>query len=186
MAWLWAVSKELEQGTYDLFGVVRRLKNLYEKEVAVLRPIIAVNNAVSLMTIYAAKGLEWSLVIVADLSKERLKSYPAIRFDAQLGVSVTSKTPLGETQKPVLYRWLEYLQEQRDREEAVRVLYVALTRARDYLILSAAEPYKGELNRLQKGISIANIPTQTIPYTDAKALPPSPKLLLYQHIYHRY
>jgi ATP-dependent helicase/nuclease subunit A len=167
--------KDLEQGTYDLFGVVRRLKGLSDKEVAVPRPIIAVNNAVSLMTIYAAKGLEWSLVIVADLSKERPKSYPAIRFDAQLGVAVTSKTSLGETQKPVLYSWLEHLQSQQDREEAVRVIYVALTRARDYLILSAAEPYKGELNRLQRGIAAANIPTQTIPYTDAKALPPIPQ-----------
>ena len=167
--------KDLEQGTYDLFGVVRRLKRLSEQEVAVPRPIIAVNNAVSLMTIYAAKGLEWGLVIVADLSKERPKSYPAIRFDAQLGVAVTSKTSLGETQKPVLYRWLEYLQSQKDREEAVRVLYVALTRARDYLILSAAEPYKGELNLLQRGISAANVPTFTIPYTDNKALPPTPQ-----------
>jgi ATP-dependent helicase/nuclease subunit A len=167
--------KELEQGSYDLFGVVRRLKGLSEKEVAVPRPILSITNAVSLMTIYAAKGLEWSLVMVADLSKERPKSYPAIRFDAQLGVAVTSKNPLGETQKPVLYRWLEYLQEQQNREEAVRVLYVALTRARDYLILSAAEPYKGELNRLQRGLSAANIPTQTIPYTDAKALPPIPQ-----------
>jgi len=167
--------KDLEQGTYDLFGVVRRLKGLFEKDVAVPRSIIAVNNAVSLMTIYAAKGLEWGLVIVADLSKERPKSYPPIRFDAQLGVAVTSKTALGETQKPVLYSWLEYLQEQQNREEAVRVLYVALTRARDYLILSAAEPYKGELNRLQRGLTAANIPTQTIPYTDAKALPPIPQ-----------
>jgi ATP-dependent helicase/nuclease subunit A len=167
--------KELEQGTYDLFGVVRRLKGLSEKEVAVPRPILSITNAVSLMTIYSAKGLEWSLVIVADLSKERPKSHPAIRFDAQLGVAVTSKTPLGEIQKPVLYSWLEYLQSQQNREEAVRVLYVALTRARDYLILSAAEPYKGELNRLQRGLSVANIPTHTIPYTDAKALPPIPQ-----------
>ena len=47
-----------------------------------------------------------------------------------------------------------------------------MTRARDYLILSAAEPYKGELNCLQGGISAANVPTFTIPYTDTKALPP--------------
>ena len=167
--------KDLERGTYDLFGVVRRLKRLYEQEVAVPRPVMAVANAVSLMTIYAAKGLEWGAVFVADLSKERPKSYPAIRFDARLGVAVKSKNRLGEAQKPVLYSWLEYQQEQKDRAEAVRVLYVALTRARDYLILSAAEPYKGELNRLQKGISIANVPTFTIPYTDAKALPPIPQ-----------
>ena len=168
--------EELEQGTYDLFGVVRRLKRLYEQEVAVPRPSITVANAVSLMTIYAAKGLEWALVIVADLSKERYKSHPAVRFDAHLGVAVKSKDPSGEMQKPVLYSWLEYLQEQKDRAEAVRVLYVALTRARDYLILSAAEPYKGELNRLMRGLSAANVPITTIPYTEAKALPPVPPL----------
>ncbi|MEM6613306.1 MAG: UvrD-helicase domain-containing protein, partial [Cyanobacteria bacterium P01_C01_bin.72] len=168
--------KDLEQGTYDLFGVVRRLQKLYQQEVAVPRPVIAVSNAVSLMTIYAAKGLEWGAVFVADLSKERPKSYPPIRFDAQLGIGVKSQNSLGEMQKPVLYSWLEYLQEQKERAEAVRVLYVALTRARDYLILSAAEPYKGELNRLQKGIAAAKVPTFTIPYTDTKALPPVPLL----------
>ncbi len=168
--------KDLEQGTYDLFGVVRRLKRLYDREVAVPRPVLAATNAVSLMTIFASKGLEWSLVIVADLSKERPKFSPNVYFDAQLGVAVKSKDAQGEMQKPVLYSWLAYLQEQKDREEAVRVLYVALTRARDYLILSAAEPYKGELNRLQRGLTAASIPTLTIPYTDAKALPPLPQM----------
>ena len=168
--------EQLEQGTYDLFGVVRRLKRLYEQEVAVPRPSMTVANAVSLMTIYAAKGLEWAMVFVADSSKERYKAYPAVRFDVHFGVAVKSKNPSGEMQKPVLYSWLEYLQEQKDRAEAVRVLYVALTRARDYLILSAAEPYKGELNRLQRGLSAADIPLTTIPYTEAKALPPVPPL----------
>ena len=167
--------KDLEQGTYDLFGVVRRLKRLFAQEVAVPRPVLAVTNAVSLMTIFASKGLEWSLVIVADLSKERPKFSPNVYFDAQLGVAVKTKDAQGEMQKPVLYSWLAYLQEQKDREEAVRVLYVALTRARDYLILSAAEPYKGELNRLQRGLMAASIPTLTIPYTDGKALPPLPQ-----------
>ncbi|WP_019508847.1 exodeoxyribonuclease V subunit beta [Pleurocapsa sp. PCC 7319] len=167
--------KNLEQGTYDLFGVVRRLKRLYDQEVAVSRPVLAVTNAVSLMTIFAAKGLEWSLVIVADLSKERPKLSPSVRFDAQLGVAIKSKDYSGEMQKPVLYSWLEYLQEQKEREEAVRVLYVALTRARDYLILSAAEPYKGELNRLQRGLTAAKISSNTIPYNDNKALPPTPQ-----------
>ena len=167
--------KDVERGTYDLFTVVRRLKSLYDNEVAVPRPILTASNAVSLMTIFASKGLEWSLVIVADLSKERPKNYPAVYFEPQLGVAVKSKNSSGEMQKPVLYSWLEYLQDRQERAEAYRVLYVALTRARDYLWLSAAEPYKGELNRLQKGLTAANVPTLTIPYTDAKALPPIPQ-----------
>jgi len=166
--------EDLEQGTYNLFGIVRRLKSLDENEVAVPRPVLSISNAVSLMTVFAAKGLEWGLVIVADLSKERPHNSPPVYFDSQWGVAVKSKNSRGEIQKPVLYSWLEYQQNQRERAEAYRVLYVALTRARDYLWLSAAEPYKGELNRLQKGLTAANIPTVTIPYTEAKALPPTP------------
>ncbi len=79
--------KDLEQGTYNLFAVVRRLKRLYEQEVAVPRPMLTVSNAVSLMTIFASKGLEWGLVIVADLSKERPKNFPAVYFDPNLGVA---------------------------------------------------------------------------------------------------
>ncbi|MEL6496854.1 MAG: UvrD-helicase domain-containing protein, partial [Cyanobacteria bacterium J06623_7] len=59
--------KNLEQGTYDLFGVVRRLRRLCQEDVAVPRPVVAVSNAVALMTIYAAKGLEWGAVFIADL-----------------------------------------------------------------------------------------------------------------------
>lgn len=168
--------KDLEQGTHDLFGVVRRLKRLYSQEVNLPRPILTATNAISLMTVFASKGLEWSLVIVADLDRERPKFSPNIYFDAQLGVGVKTKDAQGEMQKPVLYSWLAYLQEQRDREEAVRVLYVALTRAKDYLFLSAAEPYKGELNRLQRGLVAASVTTITTPYTDAKALPPLPQI----------
>ena len=167
--------KNLELGTYDLFSVVRRLQTMSDRQVAIPRPVLTVTNAVSLMTVFAAKGLEWGLVIVADLSKERPKFSSPVYFDSQWGVAVKHKTKTGETLKPVLYRWLEYQQEQKERAEAIRVLYVALTRARDYLILSAAEPYKGELNRLQLGLTTARISSKTIPYTANQALPPIPQ-----------
>ena len=160
--------KELEQGTDDLFGVVRRLKRLFAEEIAVPRPLLETDNAVSLMTIFAAKGLEWSLVVVADLSKERPNSSPSVYFDSKLGVALKSKDEQGETQKPVLYRWLEYQQNQREVEEAIRILYVALTRARDYLIISATEPDKGDFARLTPALQSAQIPIQIIPQEDAK------------------
>ena len=154
--------KELEQGTEDIFGVVRRLKRLFDDDIAIPRPLLATDNAVSLMTIFAAKGLEWSLVVVADLSKERPNSSLPVYFDSKLGVALKSKNEQGETQKPVLYKWLEYQQKQREAEEAIRILYVAITRARDYLILSATEPDKGDLARLTPGLQSAQIPIQII------------------------
>ena len=178
--------KELEQGTEDIFGVVRRLKRLVDEEIAIPRPLLETDNAVSLMTIFAAKGLEWSLVVVADLSRERPQSSPPVYFDAKLGVALISKNEQGEIQKPVLYKWLEYQQQQREAEEALRILYVALTRARDYLILSATESDKGDLARLTPGLLSAQIPIQLIPQspqsspspTSSPSPPSSPSLLL--------
>ncbi|MGK7937809.1 MAG: UvrD-helicase domain-containing protein, partial [Xenococcaceae cyanobacterium] len=160
--------QELEQGTDDLFGVVRLLKRLFAEEIAVPRPLLETDNAVSLMTIFAAKGLEWSLVVVADLSKERSNIPPSVYFDSKLGVALKSKDERGETQKPVLYRWLEYQQKQREAEEAIRILYVALTRARDYLIISATEPDKGDFARLTPALQSAQIPIELISQEDAK------------------
>jgi ATP-dependent helicase/nuclease subunit A len=155
--------KELERGTKDLFGVVRHLKRLYDREVAVPRPMLTVDNAVSLMTIFAAKGLEWSVVVVGDLSRQRPQNSPPVYFDSQLGVAVKSPDQTEETRKPVLYTWLEYQQKQREAAESLRVLYVALTRARDYLILSGTDAEKGDFAQLKPSLDAANIPIETIP-----------------------
>ena len=179
--------KELEQGTEDIFGVVRRLKRLFDDDIAIPRPLLETDNAVSLMTIFAAKGLEWSLVVVADLSKERPNIPPSVYFDSKLGVALKIKDEQGETQKPALYKWLEYQRQQREAEEAIRILYVALTRARDYLILSATEPDQGDLARLTPGLQSAQIPIKIISSAppaspDSSAPPPlrssAPDLLL--------
>ena len=178
--------KELERETQDLFGVVRRLKSLTDNEVTVPRPVVALENAVSLMTVFAAKGLEWSLVVVADLSRDRPQVSPSVYFDAQWGVAVKSQnsgwmstgyTNISHHQneaepKSVLYTWLEYQQRQRENAEALRLLYVAFTRARDYLILSATDPEKGDLARLRPGLDAANIPVEIISFVSEKALPP--------------
>lgn len=169
--------KELQQDTHDLFGVVRRLKGLVEQEVAIPRPLLGNNNGVSLMTIYAAKGLEWSVVIVADLNKKRSTSNSKVLFDAKLGMAIEIKHPTtGETFKPFLYNWLKYQQEQKEQAEAIRILYVALTRARDYLILSAGQNNKGELTHLQRGLMAAGIESITLPYIAQLALFPQPAI----------
>ena len=167
--------KQLQQGTGDLFGVVRRLKRLYDESIAIPRPNLTVTNAVSLMTIFAAKGLEWSVVVVADLSRERPHTSLPVYFDAQWGVALNCQDT-STTDRPVLYRWLEYQQQQQEDAEALRVLYVALTRARDYLILSATEADKGNLAKLKPGLAAANIPIDTIPFVPAAALPPIPPM----------
>jgi ATP-dependent helicase/nuclease subunit A len=156
--------KELEIGTQDIFGVVRDLKQLYDNNAEIPRPPLEVENAVKLMTIYAAKGLESPLVVVADLNKEKPPSYPAVYFSSQWGVAVKSKDNRNNYQKPVLYQWLEKQKQQQESEEALRVLYVAMTRARDYLILTASQENKGDLKLLAPGLAAAEIPLEIMPF----------------------
>jgi ATP-dependent helicase/nuclease subunit A len=164
--------QHIEGNTRDIFGVVRRLKRLEDNEVKVPRPIVATENAVALMTIFAAKGLEWSVVVVADLNRDNRRTTPEVYFDAQQGIAV--KIPESDRQS-VLYTWLQHLQQQRETEEAIRVLYVALTRARDYLFLTASDTQKGDLDRLRPGLEAADISIETIDFESDLALPPIPQ-----------
>ncbi|MBD2256957.1 UvrD-helicase domain-containing protein [Pseudanabaena sp. FACHB-2040] len=160
--------RTLEQGSYDVLGVVRRLKRIAAGGAAVPRPALEGGNAVSLMTIHGSKGLEWPVVIVPDLSHSSAADYPTLRFDADLGLALKLEDEAGESQKSALYTLLEQRQRLADREESKRVLYVALTRARDQLILTAAGSSGGGLDLLQPGLEGLIEPTP-IPFHPERA-----------------
>ena len=83
------------------------------------------------MTVHAAKGLEFPVVFVVNLSKGTGSSRPAIRvgYDDEQGEPWVS---IGDFQSEA-----DQDARARDREETKRLLYVALTRARDRLYLSS-------------------------------------------------
>lgn len=164
--------RQLEHGSHDVFTVVRRLKRLAAAEVKISRLPLSTHDAVALMTIHAAKGLEWPVVVIPDLSRPRNNGGETIYFDSNHGVALKLEDEKGETLKPVLYTWLEYQRKQREESEALRVLYVALTRARDQLILTAAGEKGGMLTKLQIGLEAAGITIQPIPFDPELAQPP--------------
>jgi ATP-dependent helicase/nuclease subunit A len=168
--------RRLEQGGGDLFGVVRRLKRLVEEAVTVPRSPVEAGDAVSLMTIHSAKGLEWSVVVVADLTRSINNRPKTAYFDPEHGAALRWEGESGEMQTPVLYTWLEQQQLQAQRKEALRVLYVALTRARDRLLLTAADEQGGRLEQLRLGWEALGIPIEEIPYETEATLPPAPPL----------
>jgi len=95
-------------------------------------------DAVRIMTIHRAKGLEFPVVCVADLGKAGREDDAALRIgDAgEVGIRLASMEG-GSFDGAELSRLRE-----RDRveaeEEERRVFYVAATRARDHLVLSGA------------------------------------------------
>jgi len=94
------------------------------------------STVVRLMTIHQAKGLEFPVVVVPDLDRAKRGHHVAVAFDSELGPLVRARhhdnddRPCGLD----LYRLLEA---QEEADEGIRLLYVATTRAADYLILSA-------------------------------------------------
>ncbi len=164
--------RTLEAGSQDVFGVIRRLKRPIERGVKVPRLPLEASNAVSLMTIHASKGLEWPVVVVADLTRSRPNTSQSVYFDPELGVGLKWDDETGESQKPVLYTVLEQMQKQREEAELVRVLYVALTRSRDRLLLTGCDVKGGSLDRLRPGLEAANIPIQLWPFAEAPDITP--------------
>lgn len=99
-------------------------------------------NEVRVMTVHGAKGLEAPVVILADATADpaRLGRRP-ITIDFE--VSGIGTAPLLRPKKEERGPPLEELildEEKRDLEEHMRLLYVALTRAADRLIVSGVQP----------------------------------------------
>lgn len=93
-------------------------------------------DAVSVMTVHKSKGLEFPVVLLADLSKKDTASSskpPTHIFSWQYNMHGLRVGNLCD----VNLAFLEEEQKKHDKCEEVRVLYVALTRAKDRLILSA-------------------------------------------------
>ena len=95
-------------------------------------------DTVRLMTIHAAKGLEFPVVCVADLGRQPNVYTPELLVDGErLGLRLAGLD--GESAVPTLdYAELSSERRERDAEEEDRILYVAMTRARERLLLSGA------------------------------------------------
>ncbi|MEA2158218.1 MAG: hypothetical protein QOD66_598 [Solirubrobacteraceae bacterium] len=100
-------------------------------------------DAVRLMTIHRAKGLEFDIVCVADLGRGPMRRAPLIRVgrDGRLGLRL-AEPGTGKREPALAYNALGEEEQRLEQQEERRLFYVAMTRARERLILSGAAKFE--------------------------------------------
>jgi ATP-dependent helicase/nuclease subunit A len=90
------------------------------------------SDVVRLLTIHGAKGLEFPVVVLADLARGLLIPERGL-FACDPG-RMALGTSLGGAPN-LVYKAIDRARQNGDRQESARLLYVAMTRAREHLIL---------------------------------------------------
>lgn len=103
---------------------------------------LASSDAVSIMTVHAAKGLEFPVVVVPDLAESpRVGGLTIMVEDGlRLGVAIPNPANDYEREETPILQILKDEYRQKEEAERIRLFYVATTRARDHLILCGEEP----------------------------------------------
>ena len=171
---------QAQENLKKMRGLVRRLQNRGYSTMArvadhidhlsgdVSNAVVEAFDAVNLMTVHAAKGLEFPVVFLVDLGHGTGMQTPPVRVipdrgDGQPSVSVWPYRTEADAD--------EYL---RDLEETKRLLYVATTRARDHLYLSTV--LDGGSVRFNRGSFGEILPTQVAALFEKAAHIPAERL----------
>ncbi|KAF0219793.1 MAG: UvrD/REP [Geobacteraceae bacterium] len=93
-------------------------------------------DVVRLMTVHQSKGLEFPVVFIPELGAGQPINTTQMEYDNSLGLGMKPALPGSEGEPTLAFREISELRKRKVTAESKRLFYVALTRSRDYLILS--------------------------------------------------
>ncbi|KKK83464.1 hypothetical protein LCGC14_2793100, partial [marine sediment metagenome] len=114
-------------------------------------------DAVRIMTIHAAKGLQFPMVFLPAMDEKlSSKSGPVVFHESETGISMHYEEDYAKRSKLEPFR----LQKLKEEEEQKRLFYVAVTRAMDYLCMSGAQfegkkAHQGRLSYLDDAFGLS-------------------------------
>ena len=165
---LLGIAREFERsGVTDFHDFLERLNELIEEEEREGQATTQLTeDAVEIMTIHAAKGLEFPIVILPNLDRRAIRYDQQPLIDDRLGIGFSPANPdknYTESDPGATRLMRERVTNKRVAEEQ-RLFYVATTRARDRLILSGTLTEKGEarewLGWLFDALEISRMPSE--------------------------
>jgi len=147
------VARDIERrGIFTLRDFVNYVNELVTQEIREGEAVVEEEKSevVKVTTIHKAKGLEYPVVFVADLAHGGADGHSApvlLHPKGAVGVRLTNRT--GGLEATPLYKLIADEDKAKELAESKRLLYVACTRARDYLVLSGVLG-KGKANSWMK------------------------------------
>ena len=144
---LLAIAREFDKSDFaELSGFIKRLNLLIEEEDRESQAVVDPSeDVVQVMTIHAAKGLEFPVVILPYLSRRfRFDQQPFVDDEVGIGFSPANPEKNYEESQPSIAKVMKTRQTQKTIAEEKRLFYVAATRARDRLILSGSTDLSGK------------------------------------------
>ena len=118
-------------------------------------------DAVRIMSIHKSKGLEFPVVFLAELdsifNKQDSKDDCLADADSTLGLQIIDRDSNAKLSS-LAHQVIAENKHSKSLAEEMRILYVATTRARDRLILTASEKKKTCLNTILSGFYFGNAP----------------------------
>ncbi len=95
------------------------------------------DDVVKLITTHSAKGLEFPVVIVADIDRDNTRASDYFVYSKAHGTSFKILDPsTNDAEVPLSYERINEEITQKELQESKRLLFVAMTRAQEHLILS--------------------------------------------------
>lgn len=97
------------------------------------------DKAISIMTMHTSKGLEFPVVFVTGLATKFNKTDTAKRLllDTEIGIGMYTNTKFGYNRSTMNIHAIKNKTERTSADEEMRLLYVAFTRSKNLLVMSA-------------------------------------------------
>ena len=137
--------------TPTLYGFTQFIHEFKDEKSSEASPLSSDADVVSAMTIHQSKGLQFPLVFLFGMGGHTVMSHrDTLVLDDDLGIALNHvDLEYRETKKNIIRSIIEFKQDHDEIEEVLRLLYVALTRAQDRMIIvdSIKEIVKYPLNR---------------------------------------
>ena len=167
---LLAMARDFDRSEFsELSDFIERLNLLIEEEDREGQARIeSSEDVVQVMTIHAAKGLEFPVVVLPYLSRKfKFDQDPFIDEDVGIGFSPARPDKNYDRSNPSIAEVMKKRQAQKTVAEEKRLFYVAATRARDRLILSGSaglsskSPSDCWFNWMLNALELTEIPNES-------------------------